>query len=182
MLWIIIPIIILVLIALWVMQTYNALVVLRERVRNAVGQIAAQIESRWDALSSLIQATKKYSAHEAEVLENVTRMRSGITKNSSVKDIEQDMNQFQDVMGKINVVVEAYPDLKASSIYQNAMDSVDKYENNVRQSRMMYNDVVTKYNTQIHVFPASFVASMFGFHAEDYFENSAGKSEMPSWD
>lgn len=177
-----IPIVILVVIGIWVIATYNRLVVLRERVKNAVGQIAAQIESRWDAISSLIQSTKKYSAHEAQVLEELTKMRSGIDKDSSVQDIENDMSRFQELMNKINVVVEAYPDLKASNVYQTAMGSIDKYENNVRQSRMIYNDIVTKFNSSIMVFPSSIVASLFSFKEKDYFENTESKKDMPSWD
>lgn len=165
----------------WGIGSYNKLVLLRERVKNALGQIAAQLESRWDALSSLIQATKTYSKHEAEVLENVTKMRTGVGKNSTVEEIMKDMGQFQELMGRINVVVEAYPELKADKIYQSAMNSINQYENNVRQARMIYNDTVTKYNSGILVFPRSLIASMFGFKEKEYFENSDSKTEMPMW-
>lgn len=181
MIYIIILIIIAV-IAMWAISTYNNLVKEREMVRNSMGQIAAQIESRWDALSSLISATKKYSDHEAEVLENVTAQRSGISKNSNPNDVEKDDNIFSDAISKINVVAESYPDLKASSVYNTTMNKIDEYENNVRHSRMIYNDTVTKLNRAILTFPNSLVAGMFGFHQEEYFSSSESKQNMPSWD
>lgn len=76
------------LLAFWIISIYNSLVTLRERVDNAKAQIATQIESRWDAIKSLIEATKQYSAHEAEVLEKVTESRASLGRGSTVKDIE----------------------------------------------------------------------------------------------
>lgn len=170
-----------ILIVIWVIASYNKLVLLRERVKNALGQIAAQLESRWDALSSLIQATKHYSEHEAKLLEGVTKMRSGIGRNSTVEEITKDMGQFQELMGRLSVVVEAYPELKADKVYQSTMTSINQYENNVRQSRMIYNDTVTKYNSSILAFPLSMIASMFGFKEQEYFENTESKKDMPMW-
>lgn len=169
------------LLVVWGISTYNRLIQSKEMVKNAMGQIAAQVESRWDALSSLIDATKKYSKHESEVLENITKQRSGINPSSNVSDVEADSAMFQDAINRLNVVVENYPDLKASNIYENTMDKIDSYENNVRNSRMIFNDTVTKYNRGILVFPASLLAKMFNFHEEEYFESSADKQGMPGW-
>lgn len=166
---------------LWGITTYNGLIQSKEMVKNAMGQIATQVESRWDALSSLIDATKQYSKHESEVLENITRQRSGINPDSNPSEVEADSEIFQDVITRLNVVVENYPDLKASNIYENTMDKIDSYENNVRNSRMIFNDTVTRYNRSILVFPASIIAKMFNFHEEEYFKGTDGKSEMPSW-
>ncbi|OYW70641.1 MAG: LemA family protein, partial [Aerococcus viridans] len=74
-----------------------------------------------------------------------------------------------------------YPNLKASEVYQSTMNSVNTYENNVRQSRMVFNDTVTKYNRLIKTFPNSVIAGFTGFQPADYFENSAEKAEMPQW-
>lgn len=172
---------IVVLLAIFVVSNYNGLVRLREMVRNAMGQISAQIESRWDAVSNLIEATKQYSSHEAEVLRDITASRSGINKDSSAREVEQDDAKFDSVMRQINVVAEAYPDLKASEVYTNTMNSVNKYEENVRMSRMVYNDTVTKLNSKIQMFPTNIIASMFGFTKEEYFKSSSQKANMPSW-
>lgn len=178
----IIVIVILVVLGFWVMSTYNSLITLRERVDNAKAQIATQIESRWDALKSLIEATKQYSKHEAEVLESVTEKRASIGKNSSISQMENAEQEFNGVLGRLIAVSESYPDLKASGVYQSTMASVNKYEDNVRNSRMIYNDVVTRFNRAIKMFPGSIVAGIFKFVASDYFEGTETKQDMPSWE
>lgn len=174
--------IIFLLIIAWVIKIYNSLIGLRENVRNSKGQIAAQIESRWDALKSLIDATKKYSQHEADVIGNVTEKRASIGKSSTVKEIENDERAFDSAIGRLIAVAEAYPDLKASEVYKTTMTQIDNYENNVRHSRMIFNDTVTKYNRNIQQFPNSFIAGIFNFEQEEYFEHTSEKVEMPSWD
>lgn len=172
---------IIVLIALWGVGVYNGFIKQHEMVDNAMAQIAAQVESRWDALSNLMQATKNYQSHEAETLTQIVKARSGIDRHSSVQDVVKDDQVFQKALRSIDVVVEQYPDLKASQVYQTTMDSVNQYENNVRQSRMIFNDTVTRFNRMIKVFPQSIVAGMTGFQAEEYFKASPEKTEMPQW-
>lgn len=175
-------IIVLVLIAIWAIGAYNKFINLRERVYNSRAQIATQLESRWDALKSLIQATKQYAKHEAEVLENVTASRSAIGQNSSVNELEENATKFNNVLGRLIAVAESYPDLKASGVYQSAMNSVNEYENKVRQSRMIYNDTVTMYNRRTKTFPSNIIAGMFNFTPEAYFEVTESKTDMPTWE
>ncbi|MDK6368497.1 MULTISPECIES: LemA family protein [Aerococcus] len=180
----IIGLIVLALIALlvvWGIGRYNQMIGTAEMVDNAMAQIAAQVESRWDALTNLISATKSYQSHEADTLKQIVHERSGVSRQSSVSQIEEDQAQFERAMRAIDVVVEQYPDLKASNVYQQTMTSVDKYENNVRQSRMVFNDMVTKFNRLIKVFPNSIIANLTGFQAKDYFKSSPEKAEMPQW-
>ena len=92
--WWIIPVAIVILIVLWVVSTYNKLVSSREFVRNSMGNIAAQIESRWDAVKSLIDAAKKYSTHEAETLTNITAMRGKVDRTSGAAEVEKDDGLF----------------------------------------------------------------------------------------
>lgn len=181
MIWVLLVLVVLV--VLWGVTTYNRLVSQREIARNALGQIAAQIESRWDAVSNLIEATKQYSAHEAETLENITQNRAniGAGRTTDVETLEQEENRFQGVLGRLIAVAENYPDLKASQVYTRSMDAVDKYENNVRQSRMLYNDSATKLNRSVQQIPTSIIAGIGGFTQMPYFEASEGKQDMPSW-
>jgi LemA protein len=179
--WIIGLIAVIVLIVLWLVSVYNKLVSAREFVRNSMGNIAAQIESRWDAVKSLIDAAKKYSSHEAETLTGITAMRGKVDRSSGAAEVEKDDNLFEQALRQIDVVVENYPDLKADGVYVQAMEGIDKYENNVRQSRMVYNDTVTRLNRMVQQFPSSIVAGMFGFKQEAYFESSSGKADMPQW-
>ncbi|MDD7764574.1 MAG: LemA family protein [Peptoniphilaceae bacterium] len=182
MIALVVVLVIVVLIALWVMSSYNKLVRLREMVKNAMGQIAANVESRWDALKSLIDATKKYSEHEANTLKEVISARGGVNSNSTVKDIENDNNMFQQALSRLAVVVEAYPDLKANTLYLNTMNKIDSYEQDVKNSRMVYNDTVTRFNRTMLVFPAVLIARMLGFTEYEYFKNTETKQNPPSWD
>ena len=174
-------ILILVVVASWLMATYNRLVGVREKVANAKGQIAAQIESRWDALTNLIDATKSYTTHEAETLKEVVNARARVTEGSSVGEMEADNEAFHSALGRLIAIGEAYPDLKASTIYRETMASVNTYENNVRHARMINNDTVTNLNRSVQVFPANLIAGTFGFHKEEYFRETEEKREMPKW-
>lgn len=169
-------------IGVYLISSYNNFVTLAERVENGKAQIAAQIESRWDAVKNLISATKEYAKHESEVLENITEKRASLNQNSSMDEIEANDTQLNNVVGRLIAISESYPDLKASNVYQTTMESVNKFENNVRHSRMIYNDTVTKYNRQIKQFPSNFIASLFKFSPKEYFERTESKAEMPSWD
>lgn len=178
---IVIMIVIAILFIIWGISVYNRLVSAREFVRNSMGNIAAQVESRWDALKSLIDAAKSYSSHETDTLTEITAMRSNVDRTSDVSEVEKDDALFQQALTQVNVVAENYPDLKADRVYSQAMQGVDKYENNVRQARMVFNDTVTKYNRQVQQFPSSIVAGIFGFSQEEYFKNTESKSDMPQW-
>lgn len=165
----------------WAIVTYNRFVVLRENVRNAMGQIATQIESRWDALTSVIAAAKQYAAHEADTLLAVTKDRAPLRPTSAPADVVADEEAFGTMLGRFNALAEAYPQLRASETYQSAMEEVTRFEDNVRHSRMFYNDSVTKLNRYRGQFPAMIVGALFGFATAPYFENTSTKSEMPSW-
>lgn len=165
----------------WGVSMYNRLVREREFVRNSMAQIAAQIESRWDAIKNMIDGTKQYTDYEAKVLNDITEKRTPLNRNASVADVEKDNALFGQALNQLYAVAENYPDLKASQLYQNTLNQVDKYEQQVRQSRMVYNDTVTKYNRTIQTVPTNIVAGMFQFVQEAYFESSAEKASMPGW-
>src|SRR5699024_2944595 len=169
-------------VAVYGILTYNSFVTLRERVFNGKAQIAAQIESRWDAITNLISATKQYEAHEAGVLENITAQRSSLGRDSSMDEIEENDAQLNNVVGRLIAISEAYPELKASEVYKSTMESVNKFEDNVRHSRMIYNDVVTQFNRKLRQFPTNIIAGIFKFEAQPYFEQTEQKGEMPTWD
>lgn len=187
MLWVIIGgfflLVFIVLIAVigFVIVIYNRFIALAERIKNAKGQIAAQIESRWDAVSNLISATKQYAEYESETLEKIVEKRVNINESSSIDDIEAQDTQLNNIVGRLIAIAEAYPDLKASEVYTQTMESVNKFEDNVRHSRMIYNDVVTNYNRQLKQFPTNIIAKFFKFTEEKYFESSEEKEAMPSW-
>lgn len=173
--------IVLVLIVLAVVGVYNSLVRKNEMVANAMNQIGAQLQSRWDALNNLIDATKDYAKYESETLDKITKNRTGVNKNSSPADVSREENEFKSALNQFYAVAENYPDLKSSEVYKSTMDSINKYEDNVRHSRMIYNDTVTSFNRYIKSFPQNLFAGMFGYGEKDYFKNEEESNQAPKW-
>lgn len=171
---------IILLLILWVVSAQRKLVHFDENINNALSQIGVQLTSRWDALTALLDLTKGYAAHESEALLGVTKMRRTITMKSSPAEVNAQENIITEAMGKIMAVAEAYPDLKANQNYIKTMDSVNQYENQVRTSRMVYNDSVTKLNRLIRTIPTCFIAGMLGFSQRAYLEDDVAKADMPS--
>ncbi len=173
-------IIVVVLIVLWFISAQRKLVALDENINNAMSQIGVQLSSRWDALTALLDLTKGYAKHEYETLSETIKMRSSITVKSSAADVNNQENILTEAMGKIMAVAESYPELKANENYIKTMDSVNAYEKSVRQSRLIYNDSVTKLNRSIRMFPTSIAAGILNITSRDYLETPENKSDMPS--
>jgi len=171
---------IIVVIVLWFISVQRMLVSLDENVNNAMSQIGVNLTSRFDALTGLLDLVKGYNEHEYKTLSDVIKMRTSIGSHSKASDVEAQENIISEAMGKIMAVAEAYPDLKSNTNYQNLMNSLNDYESKVRQSRLVYNDSVTKLNRTIRMFPISLVAPMCGVFARDYLKAEESKSEMPS--
>ena len=182
MIILIVLIVLLVLVAvvlgLWFVSTQRELVNMEEKCNNALSQIEVQMNSRWDALLQLAKAAATYSKHESETLQKTIEARRGVV--SSVADANQQQSAFTELMGKLMAVHEAYPDLKASALYEKAMNGIDSYENNVRMARMIYNDTATRMNRYVRQWPSSFVAGMLHFGVKEYFRiDSEQKRDMP---
>jgi LemA protein len=168
-------------IILWVISTQRKLVVLDENISNAMSQIGVQLSSRFDALTALLDLTKGYAKHESETLiETIKSRRSVITAKSTPDDVLRQEGIISEALGRIAMVTEQYPELKADKTYIKTMDAVQSYENMVRTSRLIYNDSVTKLNREIRMFPVSMIAGMLGFQQRDYLEEQAAKVDMPS--
>ncbi len=175
-----IVIFLIVVIVLWFISAQRKLSTMDENINNAMSQIGVQLSSRWDALTALLDLTKGYAEHEYKTLADTVKMRRTITAESTAKDAMEQENVITEALGKIMAVAESYPDLKANQNYIKTMDSVNDYENKVRQSRLIYNDSVTKLNRQIRMFPTSIIAGMLGFSKRDYLQAEQEKAQMPS--
>jgi LemA protein len=168
-------------IAIWFMSTQRRLVVLDENINNAMSQIGVQLSSRFDALTALLDLTKGYAKHESETLiETIKSRRSVITAKSTPDDVLRQEGVISEALGRIAMVSEQYPELKADKNYLKTMDAVQTFENMVRTSRLIYNDSVTKLNREIRMFPVSMIAGMMGFKQRDYLEEQPAKADMPS--
>ncbi|MBP5626443.1 MAG: LemA family protein [Bacteroidales bacterium] len=177
---IIITIAVVVLIVLWIISVQRKLVNQDELCQNAMSTIGVQQESRWDALTGMVELIKSYNEHEYNTLRDVIAQRRPIDAKSTAADVDAQESLIGKVAAGINVAVERYPELKANENYGKAMDAVDKYTNMVRTSKMVYNDTATNYNKLIRQIPDSIVASLFGFKGRDYLKTEDKKTEMPS--
>lgn len=166
---------------MWVVSVQRKLVVMDENINNAMSQIGVQLSSRFDALTALMDLAKGYAAHESQTLiETIKSRRSVITATSSPQEVLKQEGVISEALGRISMVAEKYPELKANENYAKCMNAVDSYEKMVRTSRLIYNDSVTKLNREIRLFPTTLIAGLLGFHQREYLEAVEEKADMPS--
>ena len=176
---IIIIVAIIAIVAFWFMGIQRKLVSSDELCQNSMSQIGVQQQSRWDAVSALVKLTKSYNEHEYNTLVYVIKQRKDITRTSAVADANAQEDVLVAAAAKIRFVAEQYPELKADATYAKTMDSLNNYENQVRMSRMVFNDSVTKYNRIVRQFPDSIVASILKFPLREYLKEVESKRELP---
>ncbi len=176
---IIIIVAIIAIVALWFMGIQRKLVSSDELCQNSMSQIGVQQQSRWDAVSALVKLTKSYNEHEYNTLVDVIKQRRDITRTSAAADANAQEDILVAAAAKIRFVAEQYPELKADATYAKTMDSLNNYENQVRMSRMVFNDSVTKYNRIVRQFPDSIVASILKFPLREYLKEVESKRELP---
>ena len=167
-------------VAIYAVQIYNSLVRLRNRVKNAWSQIDVQLKRRHDLIPNLIETVKGYMVHERETLENITKARSAAVDASSVADKSKAETELSGALGKFNLVVENYPDLKANQNFLELQEELTSTENKISFARQAYNDQVLFYNNKIEMFPSNILAGMFNFTKEEFFEiEIEGEREVP---
>lgn len=171
---------ILAIIVLWVISLQRQLVKKDELCKNSLSQIGVQQASRWDALTALAEMTKSYSEYEYKALTEIIAQRRPITNNSTASEADAQEDGLSKCLSRLFAVAEQYPDLKATQQYKTTMDAINTYENQVRTSRMVYNDTVTSFNRIVRAFPNNLVAGLLGFAVKDYLNEAAGKESMPS--
>lgn len=168
--WIILAVV--VLIVLWIISSYNGLVTLRQRVNNGWSQIDVQLQRRFDLIPNLVETVKGYTKHEETVFTKVAELRTSWAKASTVAEKAEISNQLSSALKTIMAVSESYPELKSNSNFSELQQELQNTEDKISYSRQFYNDIVTKYNTKIQVFPTSIIASMFHFESADLFKVS----------
>ena len=151
-------------------STQRSLVNLDELCKNALSQIEVQLNSRFDAVIALAKTAAQYAKHESETIIQTVQARggnSGVTPNTPAA-INEQASLLTQMMGRLNVVFERYPELKASDLYKEAQEGMKQYEEHVRMSRMVYNDTATKMNRMVRQWPSSIVASILNFGQKEY--------------
>ena len=162
-------VVIIAIIAIFVIVKYNSLVALRQRVKNSWSQIDVQFQRRFDLIPNLVECVKGYMGHESDVLEKVTNLRTSWANATTTSDKMKIDNQLTESLKTIMAVSENYPDLKANENFISLQKELSGTEDKISYSRQFYNDIVTKYNTELEVFPSNIVAGMFHFEHESLF-------------
>ena len=190
----IIVLVVLAVVAFWIVGIYNKLVTLRNRFKNAFSQIEVQLKRRYDLIPNLVETAKGYMSHERETLEAVIAARNqamaGLeaaakdpTNGNAIKELASAEGMLGGALGRLSVVMEAYPDLKANQNMMQLSEELTSTENRVAFSRQAYNDQVTDYNTYKLTFPPVIFASDFG-HVDNAtlleFEDSEAMQAAPS--
>jgi LemA protein len=175
-----------VLFIMWAIGTFNSLVELRNRVKNAFSQIDVQLKRRYDLIPNLIEVAKKFMSHERETLEAVTQARNlaqtarqsaDPTNASSMESLMAAESGLGGALGKLIAVSENYPDLKSNENMMQIQEELTTTENKVAFSRQAYNDAVLGYNNKRESFPASIIAGMKNFNPATSYEVSDEERE-----
>ena len=161
---------ILVVLVLWVVGMYNGLVRLRNQVKNAWSQIDVQLKRRHDLIPNLIETAKGYMKHERDTLDSVTKARTQAVEAKGVANQAKAEGELSNAMSRFMLVVENYPDLKASQNFLSLQEELASTENKVGFSRQFYNDQVLAFNVKIESVPTNIIANMFGFSQAEFFE------------
>lgn len=184
----IIPAIIVVIIIFWGIGGYNGMVSLDEGVQNKWADVETQYQRRADLIPNLVNTVKGYAAHESQTLENVVKARS---EASSVKVDPQNitpekLTEYQkaqsgvsSALGRLMVIVEKYPDLKANQNFLELQSQLEGTENRINTARRDFNEAAKGFNTEIRRFPKNILAGMFGFEKKAYFEAEKGAEKAP---
>jgi LemA protein len=162
---------------------YNGLVWRKNRVDNAFASIDVYLKMRYDLIPNLVAAVKGYMDYEKSVLKEVTELRARAASGALAADETVELNnRIGRALGEIRVVVEKYPDLKASANVQQLMRNLTEIEDRLSASRRAYNAAVTDLNNSVEMFPSSLVARTFGFSQRRFFETPESEKANPRAD
>lgn len=159
-----------VLIGGWLLFTYNGLITLRNRVKEAWSQIDVQLKRRSSLIPNLVETVKGYAKHEKEVFENVTKARSALVNASSLSGKAAANDALSGALKSLFAVAEAYPELKASENFRELQEEISDTETKVAAARQFYNTNVLDINNSLEQFPSSLVGQWFGFTKEEFFK------------
>lgn len=187
---IVIGVIVVIAIALfgWVKGAYNGMVEQEEGVNTAWAQVENVYQRRADLIPNLVNTVKGYAAHEKETLQGVVEARAKATQmtvnmddlsEENIKKYQAAQGELQQAIGRLLMLTENYPDLKANENFRDLQAQLEGTENRITVERQKFNETAKVYNTNIRKFPTNILAGMFGFEKKGYFEAQEGAEKAP---
>ncbi|CAI8410376.1 MAG: Uncharacterised protein [Flavobacterium sp. SCGC AAA160-P02] len=158
------------LLLLTLISLYNRLVKLRNNRENAFADIDVQLKQRHDLIPQLVDTVRGYMKHEEKVLTNITAARAGALSASTIDEKIAAENHLSSALSGLNIAVEAYPDLKASSNFTQLQEEISDVENKLSAVRRFFNSATKEYNNAVETFPSNIIAGMFSFKKESMFD------------
>ena len=154
----------------WFVATYNKFITRRNRAEEAWADIEVQLKRRYDLIPNLVNTVKGYATHESGAFEKVTQARSQAMQAGNVHDQMQAENMLSGALKSLFAVAEAYPDLKANTNFLELQRELSDTENKIQAARRFYNGNVRDFNTALETFPSNVVAGMFIFKKKEFFD------------
>jgi len=180
---IVVVVVIIAALALFFIGTYNRLITLRQRVKEAWADIDVQLKRRHDLIPNLVETVKGYATHESTVFQNVTQARAAAVAagaSASPQERAQAENMLTTALRSVFAVAENYPQLQAVQEFKDLSENLTATEDKISFARRFYNGNVRDYDTALQTFPTSLLGGMFGFQSEQYFELAdATEREVP---
>lgn len=172
--------VLIVILVFWVVIKYNALVTLRNQVKNAWKQIDVQLKRRHDLIPNLVNTVRGYMEYEQETLEKVIKARNAAVTATGVADAAEKEGALTNVLSRLFALAENYPTLKANENVRQLQEELTSTENKIGFARQFYNDISTKFNIAQQVFPGNIIAGLFKFQPAELFEvKEVAEREVP---
>ena len=171
--WAIILIVVVALIVLYIISTYNSLVSLRNQAKDQASQIDVELKRRFDLVPNLIETVKGYTKHEKSTFEDVVKARNTYISAGSTEEQLKADGELSKAISKLFALAESYPELKANESFTKLQDELNEIEQKIVYARQFYNDAVMKLNNKIEMFPSNIIANMFNFTKQNFFEASS---------
>jgi LemA protein len=175
-------IVVLVVIALPIVGTYNSLVNLELKVNSAQADIDTDLQRRSDLIPNFVETVKGYASHEKEIFTQVAESRAKLAGAQNVTEQAEADASLSSALSRLLVVVENYPELKANQNFRDLTVELEGTENRIAVKRQDYNAAVTQYNSKRRRFPSNIFASLFGFEEKPLYKAAEGAKEVPKVD
>lgn len=175
----IIAVVVVVLIVLYTIATYNGLVKSKNKCLAAWAQIDVQLKRRADMIPNIVETVKGYAKHEKETLEGVIRARNSYVTASTPEEQLKNAGELERSLSRLMMLQESYPDLKANTNFMSLQNDLKETEDKISYARQFYNDDVKQYVNKLEMFPSNIIASMFRFEKMNFFEVDEASKEVP---